>query len=118
MATSSWLFVIFHKCTKLWSTNLCTLLCAGVHSGLTSEQQVVAYVWNGDSISNVELQQLLGLNSIEVGRLLHQMVEKELLDRSSKNRWTTYAVRKEKSREKGVVKRGGGRKDGFWIIKE
>lgn len=58
-------FVIFHKCTKLWSTNLCTLLCAGVHSGFTSEQ-VVAYVWNGDIISNVELQQLLGLNSIAV----------------------------------------------------
>lgn len=134
------------------------------------EQQVVAYVWNGGSISNVELQQLLGLNSIEVGRLLHQMVEKELLDRSSKNRWTTYTVRKEKSEEKseekrnimlspkemqvlelirvnprytyraisqslgcsetyvykllnqlkikGIVKRGGGRKDGFWVIND
>ena len=56
---------------------------------------ILAYVWNGDSISNTELQQLLGLNSIEVGKILHQMVEKQLLDKENKNRWTTYTLLKE-----------------------
>ena len=32
-----------------------------------NEQQILAYVWNGDIINNIELQQLLGLNSIEAG---------------------------------------------------
>ena len=56
---------------------------------------ILAYVWNGDSISNTELQQLLGLNSIEVGKILHQMVDKQLLNKENKNRWTTYTLRKE-----------------------
>ena len=63
---------------------------------MTSEEQMIlAYVWNGDSISNTELQQLLGLNSIEVGKILHQMVAKQLLNKENKNRWTTYTLFKE-----------------------
>lgn len=54
-------------------------------------------VWNGDSISNTELQQLLGLNSIEVGKILHQMVDKQLLNKENTNRWTTYTLLKEDS---------------------
>ena len=61
----------------------------------SEEQMILAYVWNGDSISNTELQQLLGLNSIEVGKILHQMVDKQLLNKENKNRWTTYTLRKE-----------------------
>ena len=80
---------------------------------MTSEEQMIlAYVWNGDSISNTELQQLLGLNSIEVGKILHQMVAKQLLNKENKNRWTTYTLLKhgitdstseEKSEEKTDV---------------
>ena len=137
-----------------------------------NEQQILAYVWNGDSISNIELQQLLGLNSIEAGKLLHQMVKKGLMNQNNKNRWTTYTVYKEqvanesmeksmeKSEEKltpteirvveliqkkshhtyktlsqtlgftesyiykvlnqlkkkNVIKREGGRKEGFWVV--
>lgn len=133
-----------------------------------NEQQSLAYVWNGDSISNIELQQLLGLNSIEAGKLLHQMVKKGLMNQNNKNRWTTYTIHKEqvanesmeKSEEKltpteirvveliqkkshhtyktlsqtlgftesyiykvlnqlkkkNVIKREGGRKEGFWVV--
>lgn len=77
-----------------------------------NEQQILAYVWNGDSISNIELQQLLGLNSIEAGKLLHQMVKKGLMNQNNKNRWTTYTIHKEqvanesmeKSEEKSMEK--------------
>ena len=137
-----------------------------------NEQQILAYVWNGDSINNIELQQLLGLNSIEAGKLLHQMVKKGLMNQNNKNRWTTYTIHKEqvanesmeksmeKSEEKltpteirvveliqkkshhtyktlsqtlgftesyiykvlnqlkkkNVIKREGGRKEGFWVV--
>lgn len=137
-----------------------------------NEHQILAYVWNGDSISNIELQQLLGLNSIEAGKLLHQMVKKGLMNQNNKNRWTTYTIHKEqvanesmeksmeKSEEKltpteirvveliqkkshhtyktlsqtlgftesyiykvlnqlkkkNVIKREGGRKEGFWVV--
>ena len=57
-----------------------------------TEQNILAYVWYGESVSNIELQQMLWLNSIEVGKILHNMVEKQLLKRENKNRWTTYSV--------------------------
>lgn len=83
------------------------------HAMTSEEQMILAYVWNGDSISNTELQQLLGLNSIEVGKILHQMVAKQLLNKENKNRWTTYNLLKdgntdftseEKSEEKNEEK--------------
>ena len=86
------------------------------HSMTSEEQMILAYVWNGDSISNTELQQLLGLNSIEVGKILHQMVAKQLLNKENKNRWTTYTLLKngnvdstseEKSEEKSDKKTDG-----------
>lgn len=67
------------------------------HTLSSEEQMILAYVWNGDSISNTELQQLLGLNSIEVGKILHQMVAKQLLNKENKNRWTTYTLLKDDS---------------------
>ena len=86
------------------------------HAMTSEEQMILAYVWNGDSISNTELQQLLGLNSIEVGKILHQMVTKQLLNKENKNRWTTYTLLKdgnadftseEKSEEKSDKKTDG-----------
>lgn len=83
------------------------------HAMTSEEQMILAYVWNGDSICNTELQQLLGLNSIEVGKILHQMVTKQLLNKENKNRWTTYTLLKdgntnstseEKSEEKNEEK--------------
>ena len=53
------------------------------------------YVWNGGSICNTEFQQLLGLKSIEVGKILHQMVEKWLLNKKDKNLWITYTLLRE-----------------------
>ena len=67
-----------------------------VYHGLSAEEQMIAaYLWNGDSVSNEELQQILGLNPIEVGKILHKMVDKHLLNQDSKNRWTTYSICKE-----------------------
>lgn len=47
------------------------------HAFTLVEQMILAYAWNGDSIGNIELQQLLGLNSIEAGKILHIMVDNE-----------------------------------------
>ncbi len=69
-----------------------------------NEQQILAYVWNGDSISNIELQQLLGLNSIEAGKLLHQMVKKGLMNQNNKNRWTIYTIHKEQVANESMEK--------------
>ena len=65
------------------------------HAFTSEEQMIMAYVWNGESISNTELQQLLGINSIEAGKILHQMVDKQLLNKENKSRWTTYTLLKE-----------------------
>ena len=70
-----------------------------------NEQLTLAYVWNGDEISNTILQQLLSLNSIEAGRLLHNLVDKGLLTQDSKGRWTTYKdVGKKKKTRKEAIK--------------
>ena len=63
-----------------------------------NEQLTLAYVWNGDEISNTILQQLLSLNSIEAGRLLHNLVDNGLLTQDSKGRWTTYKIYREKDK--------------------
>ena len=47
---------------------------------------------------------LLGLNSIEAGKLLHLMVEKGLLNQNNKNRWTTYTILKKLDFENGEEK--------------
>ena len=61
------------------------------------------YVWNGGSISNTEFQQLLGLKSIEVGKILHQMVEKWLLNKKDKNLWITYPLLRESTTVHTVI---------------
>ena len=71
------------------------------NSFTANEQQVMAYVWKGDSVSNMELQQMLGMNSLEIGKLLHSMVDKNLLNQESKNRWTTYTINKKITPENG-----------------
>lgn len=71
-----------------------------------TEQNILAYVWYGESVSNIELQQMLCLNSIEVGKILHNMVEKQLLKRENKNRWTTYSVIKKSEMSDESDKKG------------
>ncbi|MGN1236036.1 MAG: RNA-binding domain-containing protein [Bacteroidaceae bacterium] len=82
------------------------------YQAFTSEEQMImAYVWNGDSISNTELQQLLGLNSIEAGKILHQMVDKQLLNKENKNRWTTYTLLKKDISDPTSEERGDKKSD-------
>ena len=76
-----------------------------------NEQLTLAYVWNGDEISNTILQQLLSLNSIEAGRLLHNLVDKGLLTQDSKGRWTTYKVCREKDKGEERKDKSEERKD-------
>ena len=76
-----------------------------------NEQLTLAYVWNGDEISNTILQQLLSLNSIEAGRLLHNLVDKGLLTQDSKGRWTTYKVCREKDKSEERSDNSEERKD-------
>ena len=76
-----------------------------------NEQLTLAYVWNGDEISNTILQQLLSLNSIEAGRLLHNLVDKGLLTQDSKGRWTTYKVCREKDKGEERKDKGEERKE-------
>ena len=76
-----------------------------------NEQLTLAYVWNGDEISNTILQQLLSLNSIEAGRLLHNLVDKGLLTQDSKGRWTTYKVCREKDKGEERSDKGEERSD-------
>ena len=71
-----------------------------------TEQNILAYVWYGESVSNIELQQMLGLNSIEVGKILHNMVEKQLLKRENKNRRTTSSVIKKSEMSDESDKKG------------
>ena len=76
-----------------------------------NEQLTLAYVWNGDEISNTILQQLLSLNSIEAGRLLHNLVDNGLLTQDSKGRWTTYKICREKDKGEERKEKGEERKD-------
>ena len=55
----------------------------------------------------MELQQMLGMNSLEIGKLLHNMVDKNLLNQESKNRWTTYNINKEITPENGCEVKNG-----------
>ena len=65
-----------------------------------------------DNISNYRIQQLLGKNTLEVGRLLYYLVDNGMLVSNSKGRWTSYSinteysqgVKKSRSKSQGVKK--------------
>ena len=82
------------------------------HARLSANEQLtLAYVWNGEEISNAILQQLLSLNSIEAGRLLHNLVDKGLLKQDSKGRWTTFKVCREKDKSEERKEKSEERKE-------
>ena len=74
------------------------------------EQLVLATAFAEGSTSNYRMQQLLGKNSLEVGKTLYALVGKGMLIPVNKGRWTCYSLnsdymeseksRSEKSRSK------------------
>ena len=75
-------------------------------------QLVLATAITEDNISNYRIQQLLGKNTLEVGRLLYYLVDNGMLVSNSKGRWTSYSinteysqgVKKSRSKSQGVKK--------------
>ena len=76
-------------------------------------QLILATAITEDNISNYRIQQLLGKNTLEVGRLLYYLVDNGMLISNSKGRWTSYfinteysqGVKKSRSKSQGVTSR-------------
>ena len=76
------------------------------------EQFVLAIAATETSISNYRVQQLLGKNPLEAGKILYSLVGKEMLVSSNKGRWTSYSINsdysqgvKSRSKSQGVKSR-------------
>ena len=61
------------------------------------EQFVLAIAATEESISNYRVQQLLGKNPLEAGKILYSLVGKGMLVSTNKGRWTLYSIRSEHS---------------------
>jgi ATP-dependent DNA helicase RecG len=55
-------------------------------------QLILATAITEDNISNYRIQQLLGKNSLEVGRTLYALVDKGMLLSNNRGRWTSYSI--------------------------
>ena len=56
------------------------------------EQFVLSIAAAESSISNYRVQQLLGKNPLEAGKILYSLVDKNMLVSTNKGRWTSYAI--------------------------
>ena len=56
------------------------------------EQVVLATAYMEGDVSNARLQTVLGLDSIETGRILIRLTELKMLVAVNKRRWTTYHI--------------------------
>ena len=59
------------------------------------EQLVLATALTEENTSNYRMQQLLGKNSLEVGKMLYSLVRKNMLVAVNKGRWTSYSINSE-----------------------
>ena len=73
------------------------------------EQFVLATTLTEENTSNYRMQQLLGKNSMEVGKILYTLVGKDILVPDNKGRWTSYALNYE---FRQGVKRQGVKRQG------
>lgn len=76
------------------------------------EQFVLAMAATEKSISNYRVQQLLGRNPLEAGKILYSLVSKNMLVSTNKGRWTSYSINvdysqgvKSRSKSQGVESR-------------
>lgn len=86
---------------RLWMVSLMPMECTEylysifgmAYQHLQSEEQIIlATAYLEEKVSNARLQSVLGMHSIEVGRLLSDLVEKNMLIVERRGRWTTYQI--------------------------
>jgi len=86
---------------RLWMVSLMPAECTDFlnkHYGMTyqhllSEEQIVlATAYLEEKVSNSRLQSVLGLHSTEVGKILYNLVDMNLLQSENRGRWTTYHI--------------------------
>ena len=89
---------------KLWMISLMPAECTEYlqnlygtkYSNLEKEPQIIlatAYLENG--VSNVRMQSILGMHSMDIGRILADLVEQKMLIADKKGRWTSYRINRE-----------------------
>ena len=89
---------------RLWMVSLMPMECIDylcttfgkTYQYLKAEEQIIlATAYLEDKVSNTRLQSVLGLQSIEIGRLLADLVDKNMLIAEKRGRWTTYRINAE-----------------------
>ena len=74
------------------------------------EQLVLATAFTEGSTSNYRMQQLLGKNSLEVGKILYAMVGRAMLVPINRGRWTSYSLNSEYLEEQSRSKQSRSKK--------
>lgn len=86
---------------KLWmismmpaeSTEALRALFGWVYARLDSPLQIIlSTAYLEKTVTNIRMQSILELNSLQIGRLLSELVEKNLLVASNRGRWTSYQL--------------------------
>ena len=86
---------------RLWMVSLMPIECTDYLNGIfgpayqhlrAEEQIILATAYLEEKVSNTRLQSVLGMSSIDVGRLLANLVEKQMLIVERRGRWTTYQI--------------------------
>ena len=86
---------------KLWmismmpaeSTEALRALFGWVYARLDSTLQIIlSTAYLEKAVTNSRMQSILELNSLQIGRLLSELVEKNLLVASNRGRWTSYQL--------------------------
>lgn len=89
---------------RLWMVSLMPKECTDylnsvfgmAYQHLQSDEQIIlATAYLEEKVSNARLQSVLRMHSIEVGRLLANLVEKNMLIVERRGRWTTYQINTE-----------------------
>lgn len=89
---------------RLWMVSLMPIECTeylnhtfGIaYQNLQAEEQIIlATAYLEEKVSNARLQSVLGMHSIEVGRLLVDLIERNMLIAERRGRWTTYQINSE-----------------------
>ena len=84
--------LISEECTH----QLRMILGHKAYQSLNNEEILVLSVaLSEDAVTNSELQTLLGRNSLQVGKMLYSLVERNILISQSRGRWTSYELNKD-----------------------
>lgn len=89
---------------RLWMVSLMPVECTdylnntyGVeYHHLSSEEQIIlSTAYLEEKISNSRIQFVLGMHSTDVGHLLYDLVQRNMLITERRGRWTTYSINKD-----------------------